>query len=176
MLHIPETHQLGHLGDVFREQIEDIDSIFLRRNLARCLIWASSELAAVTRWPRERREVTLREIRPMLWEVDGKRILYLDAICDSVLYDDAPWRVDPAIVMVLVPFSQGSVFRTIARHVRPRDAPYIWSLDDYLSYRSLMAHADAGWSHRKVYRFTTMRFRHHIRRMHLDRALEDAAA
>lgn len=123
----------------------------LRNEIACHLIGASLDLLVNT-WPRrDQPPLRLETVAESIWRISGMYYVYLRTNDDKTLSACIKLSRSETTTIVL-PRRYERLKRRLLTAALGGRTPGIWSLDTFISYRTLFASADQAWSHGRVVR------------------------
>jgi hypothetical protein len=142
-----------------------------RRVVQVALLHAAQELLLATRWTNVAPPELICKRRYVEWRFAPVSYIFVPRLDDCLfrIYASARKRANE-VVLLIPPNCQVLVRKALQRKRRPHPAG-IFTVDDYLAWRTMWAVADASWSHQKVILWWLSRYNRFIRRRALPRGL-----
>lgn len=149
MLTLRQDWQSVTSGVLVSDLVSQLDTIRLRDEVAGRLTAASLDLLVST-WPRKvQPPLRVEPVSKSIWRISGLYYIYLRANDDNTLA--ACIRLARAeTVTVVMPRRHEKLKRRLLTATLRGRTPGIWSLDSFISYRTLFATADQAWPQKQA--------------------------
>lgn len=131
-------------GAIVIDLVGQLRTIRLRDEIA-CYVTAASLDLLVSTWPRKMQPpLTVESVSKSIWRISGLHYIYLCANDDKTLA--ACIRLSQTeTATIIVPRHHERLKRRLLTSILGGQMPCIWSLDSFVSYRTLFATADQAW-------------------------------
>lgn len=135
------------------------------------MLHAAQELFLITFWKREPPPELIWKRTFVEWRFKAVTYIYVPKPDDRIFGLCATARKRTKSIVLFVPPSYGQLIREAFKRQRRRDWFSLFTVDDYLAWRTMFAAPDAGWSHKKVILWWLSRYNRFIRRRGLPKSL-----
>jgi hypothetical protein len=142
-----------------------------RRAAQIAMLHAAQELFLATRWKNVAPPELICTKHYVEWRFEPVSYIYIPKVDDQLfrIYARARKRAK-SIVLLIAPRYRSLVSEAFKRE-RRKDYFGLFTVDDYLAWRTMFAGLDAGWPKKKVILWWLSRYNHFVRRRGLPKSL-----
>jgi len=140
-------HALG--GVIAADLVAQVPRKRMRNVAASCLIGASLDLLTAT-WPRKgQRPLQVETLSDIVWRIKGLYYMFLPDDDDTALSKCIELAESSTLTVVLLPDHE-SLKQRLLLGALGGQAPNVWSLKGFISWRTTSAAIDQGWPHERA--------------------------
>ncbi len=144
MLVVRRDWQCVTSGAVVKHLVDQVRTTRMRNEVACHLVGASLDLVIST-WPRRGQPpLVLETVSRTIWRISSLYYIYLRVNDDRTL-NRCIRLARSETVTVIMPRRYGKLKRRLLTGALGQRTPVMWSLDEFISYRTLFPTIDQGW-------------------------------
>jgi len=128
------------------------------------MLHAAQELFLATRWKNVLPPELIWKKSYVEWRFEPASYIYVPKLDDRIFWIYARASQRAKSLVLLVPPRYGQLVREAFKQARRRDCFSLFTVDDYLAWRTMFASADARWPNKKVILWWLSRYNRFVRR------------
>jgi hypothetical protein len=135
------------------------------------MIHAAQELFLATRWKTVSPPELICAKSYVEWRFEPVSFIFVPRVNDRLLRIYARAQKRRKSIVLLIPPNYELLVRKAFERRRKRHYSGLFTVEDYLAWRTMWAAPDAGWSHQKVILWWLSRYNRFVRRRGLPKSL-----